>query len=55
MLKLSGSNLTSKAVVRAVPDCWTISLDTAQLAKVSQSRELVLRLSYEGEPVYGSI
>src|SRR5690606_18096101 len=53
MLKLSGSNLTSQAVVRAVREGWTISLDTAQLAKVSQARELVLRLLDEGAPVYG--
>ena len=53
MLKLSGSNLTSQAVVRAVREGWTNSLDPAQLAKVSQARELVLRLLDEGEPVYG--
>ena len=53
MLKLSGSNFTSQAVVRAVREGWTISLDTAQLAKVSQARELVLRLLDEGAPVYG--
>lgn len=37
MLKLSGSNLTSQAVVRG-PGGLDHFLDTAQLAKVSQAR-----------------
>ncbi|MDI9439769.1 MAG: histidine ammonia-lyase [Bacillota bacterium] len=53
MLKLSGSNLSGHDVVRAVRQGWVISLDTAQLEKVAQARELVLRLLESGSPVYG--
>jgi len=53
MLKLSGSNLSGHDVVKAVRQGWTVTLDTAQLAKVAQARELVLRLLEEGAPVYG--
>lgn len=53
MLKLSGSNLSSYDVAKAVRQGWIISLDTAQLEKVAKARELVLHLLAEGSPVYG--
>lgn len=53
MLTLSGSNLSCHDVVKAVRQGWTVTLDTAQLAKVGQARELVQRLLDQGTPVYG--
>lgn len=53
MLKLSGSNLSVRAVAEAVKNDLPITLDSGQLEKVAQARNFVEKLLIKGEPVYG--
>lgn len=53
MLKLSGHNLLAHEVVRAIRNKHTIELDSRQLEKVHQARDLVECLSSGVTPIYG--
>ena len=53
MIKLNGANLTGHQVVKAIRQGLSITLDTVQLEKVSQARDLVEQLLRAGKPIYG--
>lgn len=53
MLVLNGSDLSGHEVVRAIRKGKKIALESQQLEKVAQARELVVDLLEQGQPIYG--